>query len=85
MVATPAPAVRPAAAAAALFGAPAALADSPMPRELVGEMEKHDLTEADKLRLFEEGVTNVDGFKSLNDASLLASGVGIAARRRAKQ
>ena len=73
-----------AAAAAALFGAPA-LADSPVPRDLVDEMAKHGLTEADQLRLFGEGVTNVDGFKSLNDASLLASGVDIAARRRAKQ
>ena len=73
-----------AAAATALFGAPA-LADSPMPRDLVDEMAKHGLTEADQLRLFGEGVTNVDGFKSLNDASLLASGVDIAARRRAKQ
>jgi hypothetical protein len=61
------------------------LANGRLPPELAAEMAMHGLTQADQLLLFHEGVTTVDGFSRLDDANMLASGIDMTARRRAKQ
>ena len=69
--------------AVAVAVAPAA--SSAIPNALSMEMEKHGLTPADQLQLYEEGVQSVLDFKSLSDDQVLASGIDINARRQAKK
>jgi len=64
--------------------APAPAPGGALPRELVAEMAKHGLTEADQRLLFAEGFTTVERFKGLGDDDY-PPGIDIGARREAKR